>query len=73
MPHNNKTISKTQTNINDRFGRPILCGDNLILEFESITIKGIARWSEEDKYWELFKDENNHVGIEHNKERIRII
>lgn len=66
-------MDKKTTNINDKFGKPIYDGDNLILEFEIIKMKGIAKWSEESNEWELYKDEGNHVGIEHNKERIRVV
>lgn len=61
------------TNIQDKFGTTINDGDSLLLEYETIKMKGIAKWSEESNEWELYKDEGNHVGIEHNKERISVI
>jgi len=66
-------MNKKSTNINDKFGQLIHEDDKLLLEFETIKMQGIAKWSEENNEWELYKDEGNHVGIEHNKERIRII
>ena len=57
------------TGIKDRKGNEIFDGDDLLLLFGNISIKGIAK-KDSNGEWELYKDDNNHIDLEHNKERI---
>lgn len=58
------------TGIKDKDGKEIFEGDNLILNFETVLIEGIAKRDKRDN-WELFQDSGNHVSLKHNRMRIR--
>lgn len=62
----------TATGIKDKNGNEIFENDDLLLSFETILIKGKAK-KDSNGEWELYKDEGNHIGLNHNRERIKII
>lgn len=59
------TPSKRSTGFFDKNGVEIFEGDPLILNYESLSLKGVAKEYREGD-WQIFKDEDNHLGIEDN-------
>jgi hypothetical protein len=61
---------KLSTGITDRHGKEIFENDPLFLRYESITMKGTAKFINSE--WLLYKDEGNFVGILDNQAHIYI-
>lgn len=55
----------------DKNGVEIFGGEKVVLDYGSVHIEGIAKFI--DSSWQLYKDDNNHVGLEHNKDRIVVV
>ena len=58
--------------INDRKGQPIYEGDIVLLAHGGLELRGRVKCCASGE-WEVYKDESNHVGVHHNKDRIEII
>ncbi len=58
------------TGLRDIDGKEFFDGDHVRLDFETVHMEGIVRRAKSGE-WELYEDENNHVGLLHNQARIR--
>lgn len=58
--------------IKDKNGIDIKAGDKLLFSYSTISLQGVARKNGKG-YWEIYKDDDNHLGIEENKNRIMVI
>ncbi len=56
----------------DKSGKEIYGGDILQLAYETLSLRGIVQQTESG-LWELYKDEDNHIGVHHNIDRVEII
>lgn len=69
LPH---IIPMLYINIDDQEGTEIYKDDILLLDYAGITLKGRVQQLESGE-WELYQDDDNHVGIAYNKGRIKVI
>lgn len=68
-----QSAPRQSTDLTDKNGNEIFAGDPLFLKYESVELKGIARYCTESREWEIYKDEGNHVGISRNRQYIEIV